>query len=340
MASETDVELMRRAIANAARSRFLASPNPWVGSVVAAHDGSIFDGATRPPGGPHAERVALAEAGAHARGSTVYTTLEPCSHTGRTGPCTDALIEAGVSRVVVGTLDPDPLVAGSGVAQLRSAGIGVEVGVCSDAVETQLAPYLHHRRTGRPLVVLKMALSLDGRTAAPDGTSQWITGPEARSVVHRLRAESDAVLVGAGTVRLDDPSLTVRDWQPADDVEVGPGGLDPRRIVLGGAATGAKIHPCTELSGTLPSVLDELGAQGVLQLLVEGGAHVAAQFHTSGLVDRYELFMAPAIFGGDDARPLFAGTGAPSMDAVWRGTIAGVDRVGPDLHITVTAPVA
>lgn len=338
MASEVDVELMQRAVANAARSRFLASPNPWVGSVVAARDGSIFDGATRPPGGAHAERVALAAAGAHAGGSTVYTTLEPCSHTGRTGPCTDALIEAGVARVVVGILDPDPLVAGSGVAQLRSAGIGVEVGVCSEAVEAQLAPYLHHRRTGRPLVVLKMALSLDGRTAAPDGTSQWITGPEARSVVHRLRAESDAILVGAGTVRLDDPSLTVRDWRPADDVEVGPDGLDPRRVVLGVAASGAKVHPCTELSGSLPAVLDELGSQGVLQLLVEGGAHVAAQFHASGLVDRYELFVAPAFFGGDDARPLFAGSGAPSMDDLWRGTITGVDQVGPDLHISLTTP--
>ncbi len=338
MASEIDVELMRRAVANAARSRFLASPNPWVGSVVAAQDGAVFDGATRPPGGAHAERVALAAAGDDAAGSTVYTTLEPCGHTGRTGPCTDALIEADVARVVVGILDPDPLVAGAGVAQLRAAGISVEVGVCRVEVERQLAPYLHHRRTGRPLVVLKMALSLDGRTAAPDGSSQWITGPEARSAVHRLRAESDAILVGAGTVRLDDPSLTVRDWSPEADVEVGPGGLDPRRIVLGVAATGAKVHPCTELSGSLPAVLDELGSQGVLQLMVEGGAHVAAQFHAGGLVDRYELFVAPAFFGGDDARPLFAGSGVASMADVWRGTITEVERVGADLHITVTAP--
>ena len=340
MASEIDVELMQRAIANAARSRFLASPNPWVGSVVAARDGTVFDGATRPPGGAHAERVALAAAGDHADGSTVYTTLEPCSHTGRTGPCTDALIEADVARVVVGILDPDPLVAGSGVAQLRAAGVAVEVGVCSADVEQQLEPYLHHRRTGRPLVVLKMALSLDGRTAAPDGSSQWITGPEARSAVHRIRAESDAILVGAGTVRLDDPSLTVRDWHPGDDVEVGPAGLDPRRVVLGVVPTGAKVNPCTELSGSLPAVLDELGSQGVLQLLVEGGSQVAAQFHSGGLVDRYELFMAPAFFGGDDARPLFAGSGAASMDGLWRGTITGVERVGVDLHVTVTASTA
>lgn len=335
MASEVDVDLIGRAIANAARSRFITTPNPWVGAVVAAQDGSLYDGATRPPGGPHAERVALDAAGAHAVGATVYTTLEPCNHTGRTGPCTDALVDARVARVVIGILDPDPQVAGTGVETLRSAGIEVEVGVRPSEVTAQLEPYLHHRRTGRPLVVLKMALSLDGRTAAADGSSQWITGPEARSAVHRLRAESDAILVGAGTVRIDDPSLTVRDWRPADDVEVGPGGLDPRRVVLGVAATGARVHPCTELSGSLAGVLDQLGSEGVMQLMVEGGAHVAAQFHADGLVDRYELFVAPAFFGGDDARPLFAGSGAPTMAHVWRGAITGVDRVGDDLHVTV-----
>ena len=335
MASEIDVELMGRAVANAARSRFITSPNPWVGAVVAAADGSLFDGATRPPGGAHAERVALDAAGPHAAGSTVYTTLEPCSHTGRTGPCTDALVAAGVARVVIGIPDPDPQVAGSGVAQLRAAGVEVEIGVRAEEITAQLEPYLHHRRTGRPLVVLKLALSLDGRTAAADGSSQWITGPDARAVVHRLRAESDAILVGAGTVRDDDPSLTVRDWQPERDVEIGPDGLDPRRIVLGVAATGAKIHPCTELSGGLAAILDQLGDEGVLQLMVEGGAHVAAQFHADGLVDRYELFVAPALFGGDDGRPLFAGAGAPSMNDVWRGELTAVERVGDDLHVTL-----
>lgn len=335
MASEIDVDLMGRAIANAARSRFITAPNPWVGAVVAAPDGSLFDGATRPPGGQHAERVALDAAGPRSAGATVYTTLEPCGHTGRTGPCVDALIAADVARVVVGLPDPDPSVAGSGIARLRAAGVEVEVGVCAPEIETQLEPYLHHRRTGRPLVVLKMASTLDGRTAAADGSSRWITGPEARAVVHRLRAESDAILVGAGTVRLDDPSLTVRDWRPAADVEIGADGLDPRRVVLGVAATGARIHPCTELSGALPAVLDELGAQGVLQLMVEGGAHVAAQFHGGGLVDRYELFIAPAFFGGDDARPLFAGAGAPSMAELWRGRVTGVARAGDDLHMTV-----
>lgn len=333
MASTIDHELMARAMANAATVRFSTSPNPWVGAVVASTSGEIFDGATRPPGGPHAERVALAAAGDHARGATVYTTLEPCNHHGRTGPCTRAIIDAGVGRVVIGVTDPDPLVAGGGAESLRAAGLDVEIGLLSEPIADQLRPYLHHRRTGRPHVVLKLAASLDGRTAAPDGASKWITGAEARAAAHRLRAESDAVLVGAGTVRIDDPALTVRDWRPATGVEFTT--LDPRRIVLGTAPTDARVHPCDEISGPVEEVLAVLGDQGVMQLLVEGGAHTASQFHRAGLVDRYELFLAPALFGGDDARPLFAGPAVESIDALWRGEIIAVDRLGADLHVTV-----
>jgi diaminohydroxyphosphoribosylaminopyrimidine deaminase/5-amino-6-(5-phosphoribosylamino)uracil reductase len=253
----------------------------------------------------------------------MYTTLEPCSHHGRTPPCTDALIAAGIARVVVGIEDPDNHVAGRGVAQLQAAGVAVDVGVCAEEVRAQLAPYVKHRVTGRPWVLLKLAASLDGRTAAPDGSSKWITGSAARADAHRLRAESDAVIVGAGTVRTDDPALTVRD---AD-------GDDPLRVVLGQAPKGARIHPCIELNGTLPDVLDELGRRGIVQAMVEGGATVAGAFHREGLVDRYVLYLAPSLFGGDDARPLFAGPGAPTIDDLWRGRVTNVEQLGDDLKV-------
>jgi diaminohydroxyphosphoribosylaminopyrimidine deaminase/5-amino-6-(5-phosphoribosylamino)uracil reductase len=319
-----DTEAMDRAIALASGVRTRTSPNPWVGCVLLTRDGQVFEGATAPPGGPHAEVAALAAAGPRTRGATVVTTLEPCAHHGRTPPCADALIDAGVARVVVGITDPDPHVAGQGVARLRQAGIDTQVGVRAAAVTEQLAPYLTHRRTGRPHVVLKLAATLDGRTAAPDGSSQWITGPEARTDAHRLRAESDAVLVGAGTVRADDPSLTVR------HVEVDH---QPVRVVLGRAPAEAKVQPALELEGDLGDVLDTLGAKGVLQVLVEGGATVAGAFHRAGLVDRYVVYLAPALTGGDDSRPLFAGPGAPTIADVWRGEITDVRRLGDDLRI-------
>jgi diaminohydroxyphosphoribosylaminopyrimidine deaminase/5-amino-6-(5-phosphoribosylamino)uracil reductase len=325
-----DGEAMRRAIRLADVVHRSARPNPWVGCIVATSDGTVFEGATQPPGGPHAEVVALTAAGNRARGATLWTTLEPCSHHGRTPPCSEAIVSAGVRRVVVGIEDPDPLVAGTGLARLRDAGIEVEVGVEAAAITEQLAPYLKHRRTGRPWVVLKLAASLDGRTAAPDGSSKWITGPQARADAHRLRAASDAVVVGAGTVRADDPALTVR--LPAD---AGGHGPDPLRVVLGRAPEGAAIHPALELSGEPGEVLDELGRRGVVQVLIEGGATVAGAFHRAGLVDRYVLYLAPVLFGGDDARALFAGDGAPSIDDVWRGRIVAVERLGNDLRVEV-----
>jgi diaminohydroxyphosphoribosylaminopyrimidine deaminase / 5-amino-6-(5-phosphoribosylamino)uracil reductase len=326
-----DEALMARAVANAATVRTRTSPNPWVGAVVLTADGGIYDGGTEPPGGRHAEIVALDAAragGADLAGATVVVTLEPCSHTGRTGPCADALVAAGVGRVVVGVTDPDPQVAGRGVDRLAGAGIDVVVGGAgAAAVEQQLRPYLHHRRTGRPFVVLKLAATLDGRTAAADGSSRWITGPDARADVHRLRAESDAVLVGAGTVRADDPELTVRD---AD-------GPAPLRVVLGTVPPGARVHPCLELDGELGDVLDQLGSKGIVQLLVEGGPTVAGAFHRGGLIDRYVVYLAPAFAGGDDGRPLLAGPGAPTIEDVWRGRITDIRPLGPDLRITVEA---
>ena len=311
---------MRRAMELAAGVRRTTSPNPWVGSVVQPGG---FEGATAPPGGPHAEVEALGAAGEAARGATLYATLEPCAHHGRTPPCVDAIVDAGIRRVVVGIEDPDERVRGAGIRALRAAGVRVDVGICAEEVRGQLAPYLKHRATGRPWVVLKLAATLDGRTAAPDGSSTCITGDAARADAHRLRAESDAVIVGAGTVRVDDPSLTVRD----------AAGEDPLRVVLGTAPAGARVQPALELSGDLGGVLDELGGRGVLQAMVEGGATVAGEFHRAGLVDRYVLYLAPAFFGGDDARPLFAGAGAPTIAEVWRGRIVSVERLGDDLRV-------
>lgn len=315
----------------AARScRLVTSPNPWVGCVIDAGEGQYL-GATSPPGGNHAEINALEAAGPRAEGADLYTTLEPCDHRGRTGPCTEAIVAAGISRVVVAVEDPDPSVSGRGIAALREAGIEVELGVRGAETAELLAPYLKHRRTALPWVVLKLAATLDGRIAAPDATSRWITGPEARADVHRLRAESDAVLVGAGTVRADDPALTVRDWQPPSGVT--PRTSQPLRVVLGTAPSDARLHPALELDGPLEQVLCELGERGVVQLLVEGGSATAAAFHRAGLVDHYAVYLAPALFGGDDGYPMLAGPGAPTVDDLWRGEITAVTQLGPDLRV-------
>ncbi len=325
---------MGRALEAAELVRGLTAPNPWVGAAVRAdldRGEEWFAGATAPPGGPHAEVAALRAAGGQARSATLYVTLEPCTHQGRTPPCTDAVIASGVARVVVGVEDPDPRVAGRGIEALRSAGLQVDVGVGAGRVADQLSGYLKHRRTGRPGVTLKLASTLDGFIAAADGTSRWITGAAARLDVHRLRARADALLVGAGTVRADDPSLTVR--LPRDDPYFRRPDQQPMRVVLGRAPAGAALRPVIELQGDLGEVLNELGRRGVLELLVEGGATVAHAFHRAGLVDRYVLYLAPALVGGDDGRPLFAGPGAPSLADVWRGRMHSVTSLEGDLRV-------
>ena len=320
-----DVAHMRTAMLAAAEVRGTTAPNPWVGAALVAADGQVFTGATQPYGGAHAEIMALRKADDAARGATIYSTLEPCCFTGRTGPCTEALIEAGVARVVVGIVDPDVRNEGAGIERLRAAGVDVEVGIAADEVAAQLEAYLWFRTRGRPFVTLKLAASLDGRTAAPDGSSQWITGHEARVDVHRLRAEVDGILVGAGTVRADNPSLDVRHVY----------GTNPTRVVLGVAPADAAVHPCIELSGPLPEVLDELARLGIVDLLVEGGAQVAADFHRHGLVNRYLIYLAPVLFGGDDGRPVFAGPGAATIDDVWRGQMTSVRHLGDDIAIEI-----
>ena len=314
---------MRLAVTTANNARLRSRPNPWVGAVVVSPSGEVFTGSTLEPGNAHAEVVALSAAGKNAVGATLYSTLEPCSHTGRTGPCTAAIIESGICRVVVGTLDPDTKVSGSGVQQLRNAGLTVDVGVLEHEVRAQLAPYLHHRTTGRPFVVLKMASTIDGRIAAADGSSKWITGETARKRVHQLRAESDAIVVGAGTVRADNPSLTVRDVH----------GPSPRRIVLGNIDPQANVHPCTQWTGSLTELLDTLGNEGVVQLLVEGGARVAASFHRERLINQYVMHIAPVIAGGDNAAGVFAGPATATIADMWRGHVVSTTNLGGDIEI-------
>lgn len=322
--SDADASLMRLALGHAATARLRTAPNPWVGAVVVSPGGDVVGvGATEPPGGRHAEIVALDEAGSLSVGATMYVSLEPCCHHGRTPPCTGAILASGIQRVVIGALDPDRRVGGNGVAELRAAGIAVVTGVEQAAATAQLRPYLHHRTTGRPFVLCKVAASLDGGTAAADGTSQWITGEASRADGHRLRAESGAIVVGAGTVRADDPSLTVRHVA----------GPDPERVVLGSAPPNARIRPCIEWNGPLDELLEDLGRRGVLQVLIEGGATVVRSFLDAGLVDRMVVYLAPALFAGASAHPFIGGPTAASIDDLWRGSFDSVARLGDDLRV-------
>ena len=223
----------------------------------------------------------------------------------------------------MGVGDPDQRVDGTGMLRLQEAGIDVTNGVLADDVDRQLEAYLWHRRTGRPFVLAKIAASVDGASAAPDGSSQWITGEAARRDGHRLRSESDAILVGAGTVRADDPSLTVRHVE----------GTDPLRVVLGSAPADARVHPCLEWDGSLTDLLDELGRRGVLQILIEGGSAVLRSFHDAGLINRFVIYLAPILFLGTDAQPVIAGPTVTSIQNVWRGRFLGCKFIGDDIRI-------
>lgn len=324
----TDHEaLMRHAMHMADRARLHARPNPWVGAVVVCRDGRVFEGFTQPPGGAHAEIVALTsarDAGANTNGATLYSTLEPCNHTGRTGACTEAIIEAGISHVVVGVSDPDALVAGTGIERLLSAHVQVTTGVLEEEIRQQLAPYLFHRQTGRPFVVLKMATTLDARTTIPNGP-RWITGQEARERVHQLRAHSDAIVVGVNTVLNDDPELTVRHVD----------GPSPRRIVLSRSTPlpeTAKVQPCVVWNGDIESLLTTLGQDGVVQLMVEGGPTIATEFHRLGFINQYVFHIAPIVSGSDTAPGVFIGAEQLSLEEY---SITSATPLGDDLEIVL-----
>ncbi len=322
-----------RAFALAERGRRTVSPNPLVGCVLVRDEEVVGEGWHARAGGPHAEIAALEQAGDRAAGSTAYVTLEPCAHTGRTGPCTDALIAAGVARVVAALADPNPLAAG-GAKRLRSHGIAVELDADAGPARRQNEVFLHGLRHARPFVVWKAAASLDGRIAAADGTSQWLTGEEARVRVHALRAEVDAVLVGSGTVLADDPALTVR--LPGYD------GRQPLRVVLdrrGRVPGTAQVNDAAAETLVLDTpdpaaALKELWARDVRSVLLEGGGTLAAAFLAAGLIDKVVLHLAPLLIGAT-GMPVLTGELAGTLTQAPRLHLDRVTRLGPDVELVL-----
>jgi diaminohydroxyphosphoribosylaminopyrimidine deaminase/5-amino-6-(5-phosphoribosylamino)uracil reductase len=358
-----ELELLARARALAEGARGQVSPNPLVGAVVARAGRVVGEGRHEGPGTPHAEVVALRAAGAEARGATVVCTLEPCSHHGRTPPCTAALLEAGVARVVIGTPDPLERDRDGGASVLRAAGLEVAHAADADAAacREQNSAFMTWALSGRPEVTLKLATSLDGRIATASGESRWITGPESRRLVHRWRADSDAVAVGIGTALADDPQLTARDLEPpvrqparmvfdrrarlpldgalartARDLAVtvvcGEDAPPERRAAL--AAAGVEVLALPgDAAARIDGALAELGRRGMQSLLVEGGAGLAGALVEAGAVDRVAFVLAPILIGGEKAPGAVGGAGAASLAGAPR--IAGVtlDRVGDDVLI-------
>jgi diaminohydroxyphosphoribosylaminopyrimidine deaminase / 5-amino-6-(5-phosphoribosylamino)uracil reductase len=346
----------------AERGRYSVAPNPLVGAVV-ARDGSVLsEGWHSKAGEDHAEIVALGKAGGASRGATLYATLEPCNHYGRTPPCVEAILRAGISRVVVGHLDPDPRMQGSSVRMLREA--GVEVDVLDDpAFERQNEQFLHHMQTGRPFVHLKLATTLDGRIAASGGDSRWVTGKHARLRAHELRAEAGAVLVGANTVRTDDPMLTARDLpvpppritrvvldphltiSPESKLAKSAGEtpvvvfapeptLDGRERELERLGVEVVATPLSEEGLDLVYVLDELGGRGSRGLLVEGGGETATRFVRTGLADKLTLFYAPKLLGSEGV-PMIGALRATKVAESLQFSVSEVGKVGDDVAVTL-----
>lgn len=356
----TDEDFIRRTLELAAKARGWTSPNPMVGAVIVRDGRVVGEGFHRRAGLPHAEIEALLAAGEAARGSTLYVNLEPCSHTGRTGPCTEAIVSAGVRRVVAAMADPNPLVSGKGFARLKESGVEVEFGVLETEAHRLNEAFIKFITTRRPFVILKTAMSLDGKIATATGESKWITGEAARGYVHQLRNTCDAVLVGIGTVLKDDPALTTR---------VPEGGRDPVRVVVDSRArtplearvlnrqseaaafiavtgmappermaalrqAGAEVLVC----GPGPAVdlkflLSALAEREIASIVVEGGSAVNASFLLQGLVDKLVWFIAPLIIGGREAIGPVGGTGVRSLAKAIRLREMNVRQLGNDLCI-------
>ena len=363
VASAGDAELMARALTVAALGRRSAPPNPWVGCVL-ARDGTIVgEGHHVRPGEAHAEVAALRDAGERARGATAYVTLEPCAHTHRTGPCADALIDAGVARVVAAVEDPDTQVRGRGFERLRDAGIDVVVGVGAAEVTRSLAPYLHHRRTGRAYCLAKVAMTLDGCIAAADGTSTWVTTAASRQDAHELRAECQAIVVGSGTALTDRPTLSVRGVAdapitplrvlldergrtPAEgslfDTSIAPTLVLTSDTTAGGPAgdrwraAGAKVEAVARSAHgeglDLEAVLVVLGSHAVMQVMFEGGATVHGALQAAGLIDRLVAYVAPTLFGTNGVRA-FGRSGPSALAAPARFELVAARRIDDDVRL-------
>lgn len=357
---EADRRLMARALELAAEGVGQVSPGPLVGCVIARSTGEIVgEGFYVYEKLKHAETYALEQAGSRARGATAYVSLEPHAHHGRTPPCTDALINAGVARVVIPIEDPNPKVSGNGLTHLRSANVNVSTGLLAREAEQINEKYLHYMRTGRPFVHLKMAMSLDGKIATRTGDSRWITGQEARQRVHELRHEYDAILVGAGTAATDDPLLTDRSGKPRrnplvrvvldDALRISPDSNmvatvndAPVIVFAGHSVEDAKVQQfdgrgVEVVLGTgrdLEAMLNELGRRSLQSVLVEGGANVAGKLFEAGLIDKVSFFIAPLIIGGQDAPNAIEGPGAETLAEAFELEDVQVKPIGRDLEVT------
>ena len=334
-----DTQWMRQALRLARRGWGRTSPNPMVGAVVVRDGRAAGTGYHRRAGLPHAEINALDAAASAAHGATLYVTLEPCSTAGRTPPCTDAIVRAGVSRVVVGCLDANPRHAGRGLDILRSRGLSVSSGVLADQCRELNEAFFAWIRHGRPFVLLKMAMTIDGKIATAAGESRWITGEKARARVQRLRQWADAIMVGAETVRLDDPSLTVRaprNWacQPRKLIWTrDPGHLPPTSKIWADPEHPPEFVEAGSRS-EWDSVLSALGSANVTALLVEGGGELAASCLHAGVVDKVEFFVAPKILGGRASRPVVGGAAPESLAEALPLRDVRTRRVGEDILVT------